>query len=137
MVEFTLDPQLKADSMPVADLPLCTVRLVNDSNFPWLLMVPRIAGLAELIDLETGLQHQLMDEIASVSGALKALTRCDKLNVANLGNQVRQLHIHVIARFEGDAAWAGPIWGKLPAKAYDKDDADRLIKALETALSSE
>ncbi|WP_316858860.1 HIT family protein [uncultured Cohaesibacter sp.] len=134
MATFTLDPQLEADSLPLADLELCTVRLMNDANFPWLLMVPRCDGLAELIDLDRTKQHILMDEIARISSALKSVTGCDKLNVANLGNQVRQLHIHVIARFEGDAAWAGPVWGKLPAKPYEATAAEELIEAIRNAL---
>ncbi|SFN93321.1 Diadenosine tetraphosphate (Ap4A) hydrolase [Cohaesibacter marisflavi] len=134
MVEFTLDPQLKADSLPLAELKLCTVRLMNDSNFPWLVMIPQIAGAEELIDLTPKDQHRLTDEIARVSKVLQAETGCDKLNVASLGNQVRQLHIHVIARFEGDAAWAGPIWGKMPARPYEKASACTLIERIAAAL---
>ncbi|WP_319530612.1 HIT family protein [uncultured Cohaesibacter sp.] len=134
MAEFTLDPQLEGDSLPLAELELTTVRLMNDANFPWLLMVPKRDGLVELIDLARQEQHLLMDEIRQVSHALKQVTGCDKLNVAQLGNQVRQLHVHVIARTEGDAAWPGPIWGKLPTRAYGDEEAEAMIEALQTAL---
>ncbi|WP_428032714.1 HIT domain-containing protein [Ancylobacter sp.] len=108
---FLLDPRLEADSFPVIDLPLATVRLMDDARFPWVILVPRRPGLADLIDLEGEERATLTREIDAVSRALKSLTGCDKLNVAALGNMVRQLHIHVIARFEGDAAWPAAVWG--------------------------
>lgn len=107
---FVLDPRLEADSFPVLDLPLAALRLMDDSRFPWLILVPRRPGLAELIDLDAEARAVLTGEIDAVSRALKALTGCDKLNVAALGNMVRQLHIHVIARFERDAGWPGAVW---------------------------
>ncbi|PLW75808.1 HIT family protein [Cohaesibacter celericrescens] len=134
MVDFILDPQLKADSLPLAELELCTVRLMNDTHFPWLLMVPKYNGLEELIDLARQDQHRLMDEMLMVSNALQDATGCDKLNVAALGNMVRQLHVHVVARFEGDAAWPGPIWGKVPMHPYEEAKANNLITTLQTAL---
>ncbi|MCT4655833.1 MAG: HIT family protein [Cohaesibacter sp.] len=135
MAEFTLDPQLEADSLPVCELELCTVRLAKDANYPWLIMVPKYAGLEELVDLAKQDQHRLTDEIAALSTALRAVTGCDKLNVAALGNMVRQLHIHVIARFESDKAWPGPIWGKVEASSYEDGKADQLISGLLAALS--
>ncbi|SNY91849.1 Diadenosine tetraphosphate (Ap4A) hydrolase [Cohaesibacter sp. ES.047] len=134
MAQFTLDPQLEGDSLPLAELELCSVRLMNDANFVWLLMVPQRSSLVELIDLARGEQHLLMDEIRQVSQALQQATGCDKLNVAQLGNQVRQLHVHVIARNEGDGAWPGPIWGKLPARPYSDQDAEKMIETLRAAL---
>ncbi len=131
---FALDPTLAADTVAIGDLPLCRVLLTDDANYPWLILVPRRAGLVELIDLdEAGRQH-LMAEIEKVSTALKAHTRCDKLNVAALGNVVAQLHVHIIARFRTDAAWPNPVWGKAPRKPYEKPARDALIGALRTAL---
>ena len=132
---FTLDPRLAADSMPVARLGLSDLRLMNDARFPWLLLVPRRAGMAEIIDMEKPDRARLFEEIVAAMGALKAATGCDKLNVAALGNQVRQLHVHVIARFQGDAAWPGPVWGTGAAVAYDEATRDRLIADLAAALS--
>ena len=132
---FQLDARLAADSAPVAELELSSVRLMNDANYPWALLVPRRAGAVELIDLDAADQATLMMEIADLSRALKSVTRCDKLNVAALGNQVRQLHVHVIARFEGDPAWAGPVWGAARPKPYDAAARETLIADLREGLS--
>ncbi len=96
---FTLNPQLAADTFPVADLDLCRVLLMNNALFPWLILVPRQDGLVEITDLPPQDLHTLMDEISRVSVAMQSLFKPYKLNIAALGNQVRQLHIHVIARF--------------------------------------
>lgn len=132
---FALDPRLAADSLPVATLGLSDLRLMKDARFAWLLLVPRRAGMAEIIDMEKPDRALLFEEIVATMGALKAVTGCDKLNVAALGNQVRQLHVHVIARFEGDAAWPGPVWGKGAAVAYDDAARERLIAGLAAALA--
>ena len=131
---FTLDPRLAGNSLPVASLDLSELRLMNDARFTWLLLVPRQAGLAEIIDMEKPDRARLFEEIVAVMTAVKAITRCDKLNVAALGNQVHQLHVHVIARFEGDAAWPNPVWGTGATVAYDDETRDRLIADLTAAL---
>ena len=133
-VTFSLHPQLAADTTPVGDLPLTRVLLMNDANYPWLILVPRLPGVGEIIDLEENAQIRLTAEIARVSAALKSLTVCDKLNVAALGNMVPQLHVHVIARRRDDAAWPKPVWGVRPAKPYDDAARDRLIRDLRRAL---
>src|SRR5258707_13935689 len=115
---FQLDPRLAGDSVPLAEFGLSALRLMNDARFPWLILVPRRAGAADIIDLDAADRATLMDEIAIVSSALKSVTACDKLNVAALGNMVRQLHVHVIARFQTDAAWPNPVWGSGKADAY-------------------
>jgi len=131
---FALDRRLEEDSLFVADLPLSAVRLMRDATYPWLLLVPRGPGLTEIIDLDERDRHRLMDEIALASRVLRALTQPTKLNVGALGNQVRQLHVHVIARFEGDPAWPGPVWGKAPPRPYlpdaERDFAERIRAAL-------
>ncbi|MCW2310118.1 HIT family protein [Rhodobium gokarnense] len=132
---FSLHPQLDADSSPIADLGLSTVRLMDDATYPWLLLVPRVPGAVELIDLSRDDRHLLMDEIAAAETALRSVTGCDKLNVGALGNMVPQLHIHVIARFKGDAAWPGPVWGKVPARPYAPDEKSSLIARLTDALA--
>jgi len=116
---WTLDPQLDKDTAPVGDLPLSRVLLAVDANYPWLILVPRFPGLVELIDLEENAQVQLLGEIAAVARVLKEASACEKLNIAALGNQVAQLHVHVIARRRGDAAWPKPVWGVAPAVAYE------------------
>ena len=119
-MSFELHPQLRADTAFVAALPLCDVLLMNDANYPWLILVPRVPGMRDLIDLDDARQATLMQEIAAASRALKSLYSAHKLNVAALGNQVAQLHVHVIARQPDDAAWPNPIWGRVPARAYDE-----------------
>ncbi|WP_321343654.1 HIT family protein [Breoghania sp.] len=131
---FSLDPRLEGDSVPLAELALCTVRVMKDARFPWVLMVPRKAGLAEIIDLDAAERAVLIEEIAAVSSALRTVTGCDKLNVGALGNVVRQLHVHVVARFEGDAAWDGPVWGSGAAVAYEPGEREKLAEALLSEL---
>ena len=131
---FSLHPQLAADTTLVGDLPLSRVLLMNDANYPWLILVPRLPAITEIIDLEENAQIQLTGEIAKAAEALKALTACDKLNVAALGNMVPQLHVHVIARRRSDAAWPKPVWGVVPAKPYDDAARARLADDLRRAL---
>ena len=108
-----LHPQLAADTAPVCDLALSLLLVMNDANFPWLILAPRRAGASEIIDLGVE-QALLVDEIALVSRVLKDETRCDKLNVAAIGNVVPQLHVHIVARRKEDAAWPKPVWGAAP-----------------------
>lgn len=134
MRNFELDARLAADSVPVADLELCSLRLVNDRRFPWLLLIPRRAGCTEVLDLAADDQAQLWQEVLQVAAIMRALTQPDKLNIATLGNQVAQLHIHVIARFRGDVAWPRPVWGVGEAEPSDEAGAD-LITRLRNALA--
>lgn len=108
---FRLDPRLAADGPAVGDLDLCHVRLVDDARFFWLVLVPRRAGLVEILDLDAAGRSALMEEIAAASAAVKAASGCAKLNVAALGNVVAQLHVHIVGRNPGDAAWPGPVFG--------------------------
>ncbi|MBC6441412.1 MAG: HIT domain-containing protein [Rhodospirillales bacterium] len=124
---FALDPKLDTDTHAVCDLDLCTVRLMNDSRFPWLILVPKREGLVELIDLEGDERRLLTEEIDRATRVLREVAAADKMNVAALGNSVRQLHIHVIARHEGDLAWPGPVWGAGQAEPYGDNVAAGLI----------
>ena len=116
--KFVLHPRLEQDTVPVTDLPLCTVRLMDDSRFPWIVLIPKLADLREIHRLEKRMRHELMDEIALCSAAMEREYTADKMNVAALGNMVPQLHIHIIARFESDDAWPGPVWGVGEALPY-------------------
>ena len=133
---WSLHPQLALDTVPVGDLPLARVLLANDANYPWLILVPRLPGLVELIDLEANAQVQLLGEVAAAARALKAITECDKLNIAALGNQVPQLHVHVIARRRTDSAWPNPVWGFRAPVAYEQDRRAALIESLRGLLKS-
>jgi diadenosine tetraphosphate (Ap4A) HIT family hydrolase len=127
---WTLHPQLESDTGPVGDLPLSRLLLANDANYPWLLLVPRCAGASEIIDLADAEQIALAAEIARVCRALKAVAPCDKLNVAALGNVVPQLHVHIIARRAGDAAWPRPVWGVMQPLAHDAEEVQTFISTL-------
>ena len=127
---WSLHPQLERDTANIGDLPLSRVLLINDANYPWLLLVPRRPEVVEVIDLDEVAQAQLTTEIARVSRALREVTQCHKLNVAALGNMVPQLHVHVIARFRNDAAWPKPVWGAAPARAYARDTLHALVTPL-------
>ena len=130
---FTLDPRLETDSIPVTEFALCTVRLMNNARFPWLILIPREAERREITDLTHEMQHQLIEEIAFASRSLQAVTGAHKMNVAALGNMVPQLHVHVIGRFEGDPAWPGPVWGT-GGEPYAPETAQSLIAQLLAAL---
>ena len=131
---FTLDPRLAADAAHVCDLPLCRVLLMNDARFPWLILVPRLPDLAEINDLAASERGTLMEEIATCANILREVAPSDKINVGALGNIVRQLHVHVVARVEGDAAWPGPVWSSGAAKPYDDNWRQGMIDALRTRL---
>jgi diadenosine tetraphosphate (Ap4A) HIT family hydrolase len=126
---WSLHLQLAADTVPVCDLALSRLVAMNDANFPWLILVPRRAGVSEIIDLGDE-QAVLMDELALVSRALKDETRCDKLNVAAIGNMVPQLHIHIVARRKDDVVWPKPVWGAVPRRAYEADAMERFVTAI-------
>ena len=134
--DFVLDTRLEADTLPIASLALCDVRLMNDARFPWLVLIPRRTGLVELTDLSTDEQSALWQEVNRAATALRAVAPCDKLNLGALGNIVRQLHVHVVARREGDAAWPGPVWGSGSAQPYAETSLAMLRYALQQRLAT-
>jgi diadenosine tetraphosphate (Ap4A) HIT family hydrolase len=131
---FVLDPRLAADTHLIGDLPLSQLRLFDDARFPWFVLVPRIAGARELIDLDESDQRTLLAEVSRVGRLMETEFRPDKLNVAALGNVVPQLHVHVIARFTNDAAWPHPVWGCGERVAYVPAERDARIALLRDAL---
>jgi diadenosine tetraphosphate (Ap4A) HIT family hydrolase len=118
-VSFTLDPRLDADTAPVCGLALCRVLLMKDARYPWLILVPRRDGLAEIDELTSEDAAQLMREIALATRVMRGFAGVEKVNVGALGNIVRQLHIHIVGRRAADFAWPGPVWGSGPPSAYD------------------
>jgi diadenosine tetraphosphate (Ap4A) HIT family hydrolase len=116
---FVLDPRLAQDTAFVCDWPLSAVRLMNDRRYPWIVLVPRRADVSEPFDLEAQDQQRLWREVGHAGALLKASGGCLKVNIGALGNIVSQLHVHVVARNEGDAAWPGPVWGKGIAERHD------------------
>jgi diadenosine tetraphosphate (Ap4A) HIT family hydrolase len=129
-VQWQLHPQLEADTRFVASLGLSELRLMDDAQYPWLILVPRVTNAIELVDLDETQQVMLMREITQTSHALRSLFEPDKLNVAALGNVVSQLHVHVVARFHGDAAWPRPIWGVVPPQPCGLEVREQRLQAL-------
>ncbi|KRA21032.1 HIT family protein [Lysobacter sp. Root604] len=136
MNPWHLHPQLADDTHPVAQFKLCELRLMDDANHPWLILVPRVEDAVELIDLDEAQQTELMREVAVASRALQKAFSPHKLNVAALGNLVPQLHVHVIARFREDIAWPRPVWGMATAQPYSPEALIGRIRRLQDALSA-
>lgn len=132
---FELDTRLQNDTLLLGDLPLSRVLLMNDSQFPWVILVPRRDNVREVIELTPDERQALWHESDQVSKALLHVFSAHKLNIAALGNVVSQLHVHHVARFTSDCAWPHPVWGRQPAKAYTEDEAASRIDALSQHLT--
>lgn len=133
---FHLHPQLETDTAEVARLALCRVLLMDDATYPWLILVPEIAGLRDFHDVPAERDPDLAGDIRRASRALATLHAPDKINVAALGNQVPQLHVHVIARFVSDPAWPKPVWGAAPRVPYDDKERATTIQRLAATLEA-
>ena len=131
---FSLDPRLAADSHFIADWPLSQLRLVDDAHYDWLVLIPRVAGAVEWFDLAPAQQRLLLDEVGHAAAALQATARCEKLNIGALGNIVRQLHVHVLARNTGDPAWPGPVWAASPLQRRGEAERDAAIRVWQSAF---
>ncbi|MEO1745843.1 MAG: HIT family protein [Pseudomonadota bacterium] len=134
MTGFELHERLAADTLPVCDIGLCELRLMNDARFPWVVLVPKRPDVREVHDLTPLDQTMLTFETTQMSKLLQEKTAAHKMNVAALGNQVPQLHVHIIARFENDAAWPSPVWGSGVAEPYTGPSAEELITRLTETL---
>ena len=134
MAEFELHPQLAADTLELARWPLSLVLLMDDARFPWVILVPQRPGLRDLHDVVTGEHGMMMEEIARAGQLMKSAFRADKINTAALGNQVPQLHIHVIARFTNDPAWPKPIWSVGERRRMSEAERAERIAALKPGL---
>ena len=131
---FELDPRLTAVTFGVGETQLSKVLLMNDARFPWLILVPRRRDVTELFELSEADQAQLWQESMRLGKAMKTHFAADKLNIAALGNQVAQLHVHHIARFHEDDAWPGPVWGVGSAVSYSDTALDALMEDLNSLL---
>lgn len=139
MAEFVLDPAFVATAAELGDLPLCHARLQLDARYPWVVLIPRLAGARELEDLSVAARARLIEETVLAGAAVRAVGRVlglavDKLNVGALGNVTPQLHVHVLGRRAGDPAWPGPVWGHSPAQAYEAAVMTRALAAAREAL---
>jgi diadenosine tetraphosphate (Ap4A) HIT family hydrolase len=133
-MSFALDERLAADASIVDDMTLTRVLLVNDARWPWLILAPRRDGVVELTDLDAADRTQLIEEVASAAGFLKAHAGAHKINIGTLGNVVRQFHLHVVARTVGDPGWPGPVWGFGAAVPRDKVETRTLVEAARAGL---
>ena len=133
--QFSIDPYLKKTSHSLIGLKISELRLVDDARWPWLLVIPKVPLAVELIDVSPELRSQIWLEVDHVSEVMRDVFSPYKINMAALGNQVRQLHVHVIARFVDDEAWPNPIWGKGVAMPYEADFLDTRLATLRQAFS--
>ena len=132
---FEIDPAFLTGSHALGELGLSHARLQDDARYPWIVLIPRVAGARELEDLPREQLGQLTDEILAAGRAVRALgMRVDKLNVGALGNVTPQLHVHVLGRQVGDAAWPGPVWGHSPAQPYAPAALEAALAAARKAL---
>lgn len=131
---FTLHDQLRHDTHSVCRMKLCLVQLMNDAQYPWLILVPAVADVTEVVDLNDKQRRQLIGEIAQAQRVLQHCFSPHKMNVAALGNMVPQLHVHVVARFRDDAAWPAPIWGRHPPRPYEDPALRGTIARLQNAF---
>lgn len=132
---YQLDSVLARDTFEVAELGLCEVRLMDNKLFPWLILVPMRGGVSEWIDLSREDQHRLADEIAIASHLLQAVAAPEKLNIAAIGNKVKQLHIHIIGRYAADKGWPEPVWGGA-REYYDENQKRQFLGELQQAFSA-
>lgn len=127
--EFTINPKILADGPHLFDLELSSVILVDNSYFPWVILVPRIPGAREFVDLSDQDRIKMMNEICFMSSLVQKEFNPHKLNVANLGNMVSQLHVHVVARYENDICWPAPVFGR-DKKPYGQKELEAIVKRL-------
>jgi diadenosine tetraphosphate (Ap4A) HIT family hydrolase len=132
--DFSLHPRLSADTVFVADWHLSRLLVMNDARYPWLILVPRREGLTEIFDLNVADRQMLIEEIARASEGLRKLTGAAKINIGALGNLVPQLHVHIVARHPGDAAWPGSVWGRGAAQPYEPGALVEFIRELVNAF---
>jgi len=131
---YELHPRLNEDCITIGRFELCQLLLMNDSNYPWFILVPRREGVREIFELSEADQRQLLWESSSLSRCIAEHFSADKINVAALGNMVPQLHIHHIVRYRSDPAWPAPVWGHAPAEPYSRQGLDAMIATVKVLM---
>lgn len=136
---FEIAPAFLSTSEPLGELALCHARLQADTRWPWIVLIPRVAGARELEDLGANQRAALMEEVVAAGDAVRAIGgvlgfQVEKLNLGALGNVTPQLHAHVVGRRAGDPAWPGPVWGVGTAQAYGRNQLEATLAAARTAL---
>lgn len=132
---FSLDPKLEQDTLEIGAFDLCSVRLMNDARYPWIILVPQRDTVTEVYQLTEQEQIQLTKESSFVAKKLADLVSADKINIAALGNVVSQLHIHHVARFKQDETWPDPVWGKGKATRYSQQEIDIIVGQFKLELA--
>ncbi|PPD44708.1 MAG: HIT family protein [Methylobacter sp.] len=133
---FQLHPRLREDCIPVGNFDLCQLLLMNDSQYPWFILVPQVDGLRELYELSKAQQQVFMEESSYLAEQLAVLYQADKMNIAAIGNLVPQLHIHHIVRYQTDRAWPAPVWGKFAAIPYGDAEIAGQLAQVRNALAT-
>lgn len=133
--EFQLHDMLIKDCIDIFELPLCKVLLMNDKQYPWFILVPKVSNIVDIYELEWEQQTQFLNESSLLSEVLMGIYKGTKMNVGALGNLCPQLHIHHIVRFQDDVAWPKPIWGLFPPIPYTDDEIEKVKNSVCTALS--
>lgn len=131
---FELHPQLAADTVLLGQFPLCDLLLMNDSQYPWFILVPRVPGVSEIHHLSVAEQQQLLRESSYLAENLSDIFNATKMNIAALGNIVPQLHLHHVVRHSEDRAWPGPVWGRFPAQAYTSEQIQAIQRKVGALL---
>lgn len=132
---FEMDKRLVEDTIALGEFALCRVLLMNDSRYPWLILVPRIAAASEVFELTVEQQQQLWQETNTAGQVLKSIYQADKINIATLGNVVSQLHMHIVVRMQDDAVWPAPVWGNGEAQPYTEKAIAQIFLRLQTAFA--
>lgn len=132
---FQLHPQLRKDCLILGKLDLCSVLLMNDSQFPWFILVPEATDIKEIFQLNPNQRGTLIEESSWLAGKLQNLYQADKINIAAIGNLVPQLHIHHVLRYRTDKAWPAPVWGKFPTVPYTELELAERLPLINAALN--
>jgi len=133
---FQLHPRLKQDSIAIGKFNLTELRLINDSQYPWFVLVPMRADISEIYQLSGVDQQLLQQESSLLTKILADLYKADKMNIAAIGNIVPQLHIHHIVRYKTDIAWPAPVWGKFDAVPYTEQQIEKIKLEIETVFKT-
>ncbi|MGZ8136108.1 MAG: HIT domain-containing protein [Methylococcaceae bacterium] len=136
-MKFQLHPRLDQDCIPIGRLHLCRLLMMNDSQYPWFILVPELANISEIYQLEKPQRVLLAEESSYLAENLAALYQADKMNIAAIGNLVPQLHIHHIVRYQTDKAWPAPVWGKFDAIPYTNSQITDHVTRLKQQLTLE
>jgi len=131
---FQLHPRLEQDSIKIAEFSLSELRLINDSQYPWVVLVPKRADISEVYQLSAADQQLLQQESSLLAKTMAELYLADKMNIAAIGNMVPQLHIHHIVRYKSDIAWPAPVWGKFDAAPYSEQQIEKVTSQIKNAL---